>query len=61
MDISPVISKDKVDALLKDLSNAMYDEKIIITSVDRESVTKEVESLNICVKLTIEYELKKDR
>tara|TARA_Y100000114_G_scaffold120034_1_gene114795 strand:- start:1422 stop:1607 length:186 start_codon:yes stop_codon:yes gene_type:complete len=61
MDISPVISKDKVDALLKDLSNAMYDEKIIITSVDRESVTKEVESLNRCVKLTIEYELKEDR
>jgi len=61
MDISPVISKDKVDALLKDLSKDMYDEKIIITSVDRESVTKEVESLNICVKLTIEYELKKDR
>ena len=61
MDISPVISKDKVDALLKDLSNAMYDEKIIITSVDRESVTKEVGSLNRCVKLTIEYELKEDR
>jgi hypothetical protein len=61
MDISPVVNKDKVDALLKDISKDMYDEKIIITSVDRESVTKEVESVNRCVKLTIEYELKKDR
>ena len=61
MDISPDVNKDKVDALLKDISKDMYDEKIIITSVDRESVTKEVESVNRCVKLTIEYELKKDR